>query len=70
MQTLEDIDAQIDALQKQRDQLVKAEREADLKTVMALCRKHGFFENDLGSALRKRNRRTSVSQNGSVTKNV
>lgn len=54
MPTVEEIDAQIAALTKERANTLKAERAADLKTVKELCKKHGFFASDLGTSLKRR----------------
>jgi hypothetical protein len=62
MLTVEEIDEQIKALVIKRDEALKKEREADLKAVIALCRKHGFFANDLGDGLKKRKRGAAAAK--------
>jgi hypothetical protein len=39
--TVQEIDAQIAMLLKQREDALKASKEADLETVKRLCRQHG-----------------------------
>jgi hypothetical protein len=40
--SVEQIDAEIKELQAQRDEALKASKDADLETVKRLCKQHGF----------------------------
>ena len=62
MPTIEEIDAQIAALTKEREATVKAERDADLETVKQLCKKHNFYASDIGTALKKRKKRAASAK--------
>lgn len=62
MSTVKELERQKEELEKQIEEAKKAEREGDLETVKTLCRKHGFYPSDLGSALKKRKKRTTATK--------
>jgi len=52
--SVEQIDAEIKELQAQREDALKASKEADLETVKRLCRQHGFTATQLKGHLKTR----------------
>ena len=52
--TVQELDAQIAMLLKQREDALKASKEADLETVKRLCRQHGFTATQLKGHLKTR----------------
>ena len=52
--TVDELDAEIRALQAQREAALVASKEADLETVKRLCRQHGFTATQLRSSLKTR----------------
>ena len=52
--TVQELDAQIAMLLKQREDALKASKEADLETVKRLCRQHGFTATQLKGQLKTR----------------
>jgi len=54
LDTVEEIDAAIETLQKERDEKLKAERGADLETVKQLLKKHKFTQTELRGYIKAR----------------
>jgi transposase-like protein len=52
--TVDELDAEIRALQAQREAALVASKEADLETVKRLCRQHGFTATQLRGVLKTR----------------
>ena len=52
--TVEEIDAAIETLQKERAETLKVQRDADLETVKKLCNTHGFTSTMLRCCLKTR----------------
>jgi hypothetical protein len=52
--SVEQIDAEIKELQAQRDEALKASKDADLETVKRLCKQHGFTATQLRGCLKTR----------------
>ena len=52
--TVDELDAEIKALQVQRDEALKASKDADLETVKRLCKQHGFTATQLRGCLKTR----------------
>ena len=52
--TVDQLDAEIKALQVQRDEALKASKDADLATVKRLCKQHGFTATQLRGCLKTR----------------
>jgi len=52
--SVEELDAQIKELQAQRDEALKASKDADLETVKRLCKQHGFTATQLRGCLKTR----------------
>lgn len=52
--TVEEIDAAIETLQKERAEALKVQRDADLETVKKLCKTHGFTSTLLRGCLKTR----------------
>jgi len=52
--TVVELDAEIKALQAQRDEALKASKDADLETVKQLCKQHGFTATQLRGCLKTR----------------
>jgi transposase-like protein len=52
--TVDDLDAEIKALLAQRDEALKASKDADLETVKRLCKQHGFTATQLRGCLKTR----------------
>ena len=52
--TVDELDAEIKALLAQRDEALKASKDADLETVKRLCKQHGFTATQLRSCLKTR----------------
>jgi hypothetical protein len=52
--TVEELDADIKALLAQRDEALKASKDADLETVKRLCKQHGFTATQLRGCLKTR----------------
>lgn len=50
VETVEDIDAQIEALNARKAVMLKASREADMEICIGLVKKHGFTQAELGFA--------------------
>ena len=54
VKTVDELDAEIKALQVQRDEALKASKDADLETVKRLCKQHGFTATQLRGCLKTR----------------
>ena len=52
--SVDQIDAEIKELQAQRDEALKASKDADLETVKRLCKQHGFTATQLRGCLKTR----------------
>ena len=52
--TVDELDADIKALLAQRDEALKASKDADLETVKRLCKQHGFTATQLRGCLKTR----------------
>ena len=52
--TVDELDAEIKALLAQRDEALKASKDADLETVKRLCKQHGFTATQLRGCLKTR----------------
>jgi len=52
--SVDELDAEIRALQAQREAALVASKEADLETVKRLCKQHGFTATQLRSSLKTR----------------
>ena len=55
--TVDQIDADIAKLTKEKDDRLKASKDADLDTVKKLCKQHGFTATQLRSVLAKKGKR-------------
>ena len=64
--TVDELDAEIKALQVQREAALVASKEADLETVKRLCKQHGFTATQLRGVLKTRakNKRDDVGVDG------
>jgi transposase-like protein len=65
--TVAEFDAQIAMLLKQREDALKASKEADLDTVKRLCRQHGFTATQLKGYLKTRARNKKSDDDGDGT---
>jgi hypothetical protein len=54
VKTVDELDAEIRALQVQREAALVASKEADLATVKRLCKQHGFTATQLRGCLKTR----------------
>ena len=54
VKTVDELDAEIKELQAQRDEALKASKDADLETVKRLCKQHGFTATQLRGCLKTR----------------
>jgi len=54
VKTVDELDAEIKALLAQRDEALKASKDADLETVKRLCKQHGFTATQLRGCLKTR----------------
>ena len=54
LNTVEEIDAAIETLQKERAKALKVQRDADFETVKKLCKTHGFTSTMLRGCLKTR----------------
>ena len=54
VKTVDQLDADIKALLAQRDEALKASKDADLETVKRLCKQHGFTATQLRGCLKTR----------------
>jgi len=52
MATIEELEQQKAEIDKQIEQATKAQKQADLKTVRTLCKRHGFTYNMLKNNLK------------------
>ena len=52
--SVDQLDAEIKELQAQRDEALKASKDADLETVKRLCKQHGFTATQLRGCLKTR----------------
>ena len=52
--TIDQLDAEIKALLAQRDEALKASKDADLETVKRLCKQHGFTATQFRGCLKTR----------------
>ena len=66
--TVEELDAEIRALQAQREAALVASKEADLETVKRLCRQHGFTATQLRGVLKTRAKNKKADDEAAATK--
>ena len=68
VKTVDELDAEIKALQEQREAALAASKEADLETVKRLCKQHGFTATQLRSSLKTRARNKKADDETAATK--
>jgi transposase-like protein len=66
--TVDELDADIKALLAQRDEALKASKDADLETVKRLCKQHGFTATQLRSSLKTRAKNKKTDDETAATK--
>jgi transposase-like protein len=66
--TVDELDAEIRALQAQREAALVASKEADLETVKRLCKQHGFTATQLRSSLKTRAKNKKADDETAATK--
>jgi transposase-like protein len=66
--TVDELDAEIRALQAQREAALVASKEADLETVKRLCRQHGFTATQLRGVLKTRAKNKKADDENASTK--
>jgi hypothetical protein len=68
--SVDQIDAEIKELQAQRDEALKASKDADLETVKRLCKQHGFTATQLRGCLKTRARAKKEEDGEAGTKST
>ena len=66
--SVDQIDAEIKELQAQRDEALKASKDADLETVKRLCKQHGFTATQLRGVLKTRAKNKKADDETAATK--
>lgn len=56
--TVEQIDAEMEALANERKKLLEEKKDSDLELVKKLCKQHGFTATQLRSALKSKSKTT------------
>ena len=67
LKTVDELDAEIRALQEQREAALVASKEADLATVKRLCKQHGFTATMLRGHLKTKGKAKKVEDGGAET---
>lgn len=68
--TVEQIDAEMQALATKRKELLEAKKDSDLELVKKLCKQHGFTATQLRSALKAKGKTTKPAAKKTVAKKV
>jgi transposase-like protein len=66
--SVDQLDAEIRALQAQREAALVASKEADLETVKRLCKQHGFTATQLRGVLKTRAKNKKADDETAATK--